>query len=198
MTRIEEGNLAFEFGERWSVFKLDEHRDYRGRIGKLTETKAVDFIGILDDNTLYFIEVKDFRNHRIANKDRLLKGKMPDCQLIEGKCQLIKGELPLPIELAQKVRDSVACIIGAYQSSSNPAHWTPYAKLLCQKEKQIKVILWLERDLPSHPSLIKKTRAFLKANVFKQQLRWLTSHVRVENMEEQRLPDVKVSQLPSS
>ncbi|KHD07682.1 hypothetical protein PN36_03325 [Candidatus Thiomargarita nelsonii] len=191
MTRIEEGSLAFEFGERWCVFKLDEHRDYRGRIGKLSETKAVDFIGILDDKTLYFIEVKDFRSHRIANKDRLLKGKLPECQLI-------KGELPLPIELAQKVRDSVACIIGAYHSSSFPAHWAPYAKLLCHKDKQIKVILWLERDLPSHPSLIKKTRAFLKANVFKQQLRWLTSHVRVESMDEQRLPDVKVSQLPNS
>jgi len=35
------------------------------------------------------------------------------------------------------VRDSVACIIGAYHSSSFPAHWAPYAKLLCHKDKQI-------------------------------------------------------------
>jgi hypothetical protein len=152
----------------------------------------------LDDKALYFIEVKDFRGHRIENKDRLLKGKLPECQLIEGECHLIKGELPLAIELAQKVRDSVVCIIGAYHSSSFPAHWAPYAKFLCHKNKEIKVILWLERDLPSHPSLIKKTRAFLKANVFKQKLRWLTSQVRVESIDDQRLPDVKVSKLPSS
>ncbi|MDM8562499.1 hypothetical protein QUF54_04015 [Candidatus Marithioploca araucensis] len=97
MTRIEEGYLAFEFGDRWRVFKLDEHRDYRERIGKLGGSKAIDFLGILDNQALYFIEVKDFREHRIENKTRFLKGKLPECQLIEGECQLFQGELPLPI-----------------------------------------------------------------------------------------------------
>jgi len=65
MTRIEEGDLAFDFGDRWRVFKLDEHRDYRERVGKLEGTKAVDFLGVLDERELYLIEVKDFRGHRI-------------------------------------------------------------------------------------------------------------------------------------
>ena len=59
MTRIEEGDLVFEFGEKWQVFKLDEHRDYRERIAKIDETKAVDFVGIFNNEILYFIEVTD-------------------------------------------------------------------------------------------------------------------------------------------
>jgi hypothetical protein len=78
MTRIEEGYLAFEFGERWRVLKLDEHQYYRKHIGKIDETKAVDFVGIFDDKKLYFIEVKDFRGYRIENKDRFLRGKLVD------------------------------------------------------------------------------------------------------------------------
>ena len=76
MTRIEEGFLAFEFDNHWRIFKLDEHRDYRERIGKLEGTKAVDFLGILDERELYLIEVKDFREYRIENKDRLSKGEL--------------------------------------------------------------------------------------------------------------------------
>ena len=68
MPRFEEGVLAFEFGERWKIFKLDEHSDYRERIGKIEGTKAVDFLGILDERELYLIEIKDFRQHRIETK----------------------------------------------------------------------------------------------------------------------------------
>ena len=196
MTRIEEAYLAFEFGNRWRVLKLDEHRDYRERLGKLEGSKAVDFIGILDDFFLYFIEVKDFRSHRIENKNRLLKGKLQECQLIEGKCQWFKGELPLSVELAQKVRDSVACIIAAYRTSSEPEQWAPYVKLLCHKE--IRVILWLEYDLPNHPSHRNKVKAFLSPKWFKQKLKWLTTHVYVESMAQHTLPDIKVSNLPHS
>jgi hypothetical protein len=196
MTRIEEGYLAFEFGERWRVFKLDEHRDYRERIGKLDETKAVDFIGILDDKELYFIEVKDFRGYRIESKDRFLKGKLPDCQLIEGECQLLKGELPLSVELAQKVRDSIACIIGAYRTSSEPEVWAYYATLLCNKKRSIKVVLWLEHDLPSHLTLRRKAMESVSANFLKPKLKWLTHSVFVYNSKKFDLPDVKVKNLP--
>jgi len=61
MTRFKEGFLDFVFGERWEILKLDDHRDYRQRIGKLESTKAVDFIGILDQEELYLIDVKYLR-----------------------------------------------------------------------------------------------------------------------------------------
>lgn len=55
MSHFEEGFLAFEFGERWHVFKFDEHYDYRERMEKLDETKAVDFAGILDGRELHLV-----------------------------------------------------------------------------------------------------------------------------------------------
>lgn len=198
MTRFEESRLVFEFGERWHIFKLDEHRDYQERIGKIDETKAVDFVGIWDNQELYFIEVKNFCGHRIENKNRFLKGQLTECQLIEGQCQLIKGELPLPIELAQKVRDSIACLIGAYRTSSIQEHWTAYAKWLCESHKSIKVVLWLEYDLPSHPILRRKAMVSVDIKKFKEKLKWLTSHVIVENRDQQRLLDLKVSNLPNT
>ncbi len=97
MKRIEEEYLAFDFGERWKVFKFDDHRDYQRMKDTLEGTKAIDFLGVLDKKELYLIEVKDFRQHRIETRDRLLTGE-------------------LAIELAQKVRDSLACIIGAYKN----------------------------------------------------------------------------------
>ncbi len=95
MTRIEEGRLAFEFGERWNVFKLDDHRDYRQGIAKIENSKAVDFLGILNNSELYFIEVKDFRGYRIENRDRLLSGQ-------------------LSLEIARKVKDSWPVLSGRF------------------------------------------------------------------------------------
>jgi hypothetical protein len=178
MSRLEEDLLAFDFGDRWRVFKLDGHRDYREQIGKLEGTKAVDFLGILDERELYLIEVKDFRGHRIETRDRLLKGD-------------------LAIELAQKVRDSLACLIGAYRTSSDPEYWQSFAKLLCDRHKTIKIVLWLENDPPpSHPRLRQKARASISGKVFKKKLTWLTSHVLVCGNDKRTLPNVTVSSLP--
>ncbi len=176
MTRFKEGFLDFIFGERWQILKLDEHKDYRLRIGKLENTKAVDFIGILDQEELYLIEVKDLRGDRIANKDRLLKGQ-------------------LAIEIAQKVKDSVACIVGAYRTSSTPQDWEPYLKILANKKKKIRVVLWLEHDLPSHYPSRKKVTSSVRIQIFKQKLTWLTSQVLVCSNSTVGLPDVTVNNL---
>ncbi len=178
MTRIEEGSLAFEFGNRWQIFKLDEHHAYRQRIQKLEGTKAVDFLGIFDKRELYLIEVKDFRGHRIKTRDRLLKGE-------------------LAIKVAQKVRDSLACIIGSHHTSSEPEYWQSYVKLLCNRHRNIKIVLWLENDLsPSNYRLRRKAMASVRVKVFKQKLKWLTSYVLVCGSDKKDLPDVTVSNLP--
>lgn len=178
MIRIDEEYLAFEFGDRWQVFKLDEHPDYRERIGRLEGAKAVDFLAILDERELYLIEVKDFRGYRIENRDRLLKGE-------------------LAIEVAQKVRDSLACIIGAYRTSTLSEHWEPYLSFLCDRHGSIKIALWLEEDLPPpHPRLRQKAKASVETKVFKQKLTWLTRRVLVCGGSREGLLDVRVSSLP--
>ncbi len=181
MSNFEEGFLEFTFSERWNVLKIDEHYDYRAGIEIVDNTKAVDFLGIFDHNELYFIEVKDFRGHRIENRDRLLKGE-------------------LPIEIAQKVRDSLACIIGAYHRSNTPETWEPYAALLCNKHKRINVIFWLEESLPPlHPTLREKALASTRTKIFKQKLAWLTQYVLVcGNYKQIGLPEVTVKSLSRS
>lgn len=179
MSRFEAGYLAFEFGNRWHVLKLDEHPVYRERIEKAEGTKAVDFLGILENRELYFIEVKDFRQFRIENKERLSSGE-------------------LAIELAQKVRDSLACIIGAYRISSEIEQWQPYTALLWDRSKVVKVVLWLEHDLPPYLPARRKALASVRTNVFKQKLTWLTRRVLVCGSEQANLPDLLVSNLPRS
>lgn len=115
MTRIEEGYLLFEFGDKWRVFKFDEHPDYKKISDIVNGTKGVDFVGIFNEKTLYFIEVKDFRGDRIKNKDRISKGE-------------------LLIEVAQKVRDSIACIIASSQTSNKADNLLPYDFYVIRKK----------------------------------------------------------------
>jgi hypothetical protein len=174
----EESALRFEFGNRWHVLKLDEHPDYRNRIEKLSGTKAVDFLGILDNDTIYFVEVKNFRGHRIENKERLQDGLLVD-------------------ELGQKVRDSLACIISAHRVSSENELWKKFVDILCDKQKHIKVIIWLEQDLPNHPTQQRKTLNNISSTKFKSKLAWLTPYVMVGSLDNNKvLPDVKVDNLP--
>jgi hypothetical protein len=176
MTRLEEKRLAFEFSDEWRVFKFDEHHDYRKGIEKIDNAKAVDFLGIFEDSTLYFVEVKDFRGYRIENKARL-------------------SNMELAIELAQKVKDSLACIVGSFHSSSEPKYWQPYVTLLCRKNSQIKIVLWLEDELPKHPEARQKVMASTRTKVFKQKLSWFTTHVLVCGSSRQDLPGVQVVNL---
>ncbi|RLC18044.1 MAG: hypothetical protein DRI57_08950 [Deltaproteobacteria bacterium] len=175
MTCIDEGALKFYFDDaKWRVFKFDEHRDYQKMKNMLEGTKAVDFLGIRNENELYLIEVKDFRHHRIENRDRLSKGE-------------------LAAEVAQKVRDSLSCIIGAYRNSENPDHWEPYMKLLADMNKGVSVVVWLEHDLPDNYRLRRKAKFSTRTKVFKQKLVWLTSRVLVCARTGKHLPDMEVT-----
>ena len=100
---FDEEHLRFRFDDSWFVIKYDEHRDYRERIERLDETKAVDFVAVQADSRLYLIEVKDFRGHRIENQERL-------------------RESELGIEVGQKVRDTIAGIVAAYHRG-NEEDW---------------------------------------------------------------------------
>jgi len=177
-TRIEEGRLAFEFSDNWRVFKLDDHRDYREKIEKVDGTKAVDILGIFNETDLYLIEIKDFRGYRIESKDRLKDGV-------------------LAIEIAKKVRDSLACIVSAHRTSSDREYWRPFARHLCNPDRGVKVVIWLENDPdPPNLQLRRKARAAISSDVFSQKLSWLTGRVLVCGSDEAHLPDVTIYNLP--
>ena len=156
-----EGFLAFAFDNGWRAEKYDKHYDFRRKIGKLQSTKAVDFIAF-DGAECLFIEVKDFRTHRIDNKLRL------------------SG--PLAQEVALKVRDSIAGIIGATRCSCTPETWAPFAQSIANPKKQLKVILWVEDDTAWNP-WVWRQKASVLTNVLRKQLAWLTTRVIVMNLQ---------------
>lgn len=178
MTSFKEEYLQFEFGSRWEVIKLDEHPGYRQGIEKLDYTKAVDFLALLDGRTLCFFEVKDFRQYRIENQKRMASGE-------------------LALEWGYKVRDSVACIVGAYRMSDETI-WEKCLVTLQDKKQEVKVILWLKYDPPSYHRTRQQVQASVDQNKLKKKFRWLTNKVLVVGLHNNSIPDLNVQNLPRS
>ena len=178
---ISESRLEFCFSDAWRVIKFDECPEYQRlaqESGKqnLPGTKGVDFVGIWNE-MLYFIEVKDFRTYRIENRPKLEAGT-------------------LAVELGQKVHSSIACLIGFYRTSPTPELWSPFAHLLCTSTRRIKVVLWLEHELPVHPVMQRKALNSLHIKNFKPRLQWITPYVFISNQETNVLTGVEVHNLP--
>lgn len=162
MNHFTEGNLSFMFDDSYyQIFQFDKHIDYLKASNALQQTKGVDFLGIHNGTALYFLEVKNFRGARIQNKKRLEAGE-------------------LTTEVGHKVRDSVACMIGANHTSSDSQHWHPYLQLLFNQKTPIWVILWLETDVVSWSNKQKVNYQTLRSDL-KRKLRWLTTKVDVCN-----------------
>jgi hypothetical protein len=175
--RFEEGYLAFEFGDDWqeTVIKFDEHDDYSNAKKSLEGMKGVDFLGILQDE-LIFVEVKDFRGYRIQNKARLATGE-------------------LMIEVGQKVRDSVACVVGAGRVSSERETWQTYKQFLCQDNGRVRVVLWLEQDRPHRPHNLVQNDMLQKE--LKRRLKWLGVRINVYSLQQpSNNLDLNVTGLP--
>ncbi len=178
MQQMDEGNLSFCFGNQWLICKLDDHPFYRDRMEKIDGTKAVDFFGIYEGKDLYLIEVKDFRDHRIENKNRISDGE-------------------LAMEVAQKVKDSISCIVGAYRTENNPELWNPFAKILLNISRKVKVVLWLETDfLPDYIPPKQKARYSVSTKILKHKMNWITSNVLICSHKMHGLPNVEVRNLP--
>lgn len=178
MRHFVEGKLSFVFDDNYQqIVQFDKHRDYLKASSALQQTKGVDFLGILNGTTLFFLEVKDFRGTRIQNKKRLETGD-------------------LTTEVGQKVRDSVACVIGATRTSNDPQWWLPYQNLLCNRTTPIWVILWLETDGASQRIKQKVNYQTLR-NDLKRKLRWLTTKVDVcsQNYPSRSVPGLQVLNL---
>jgi hypothetical protein len=186
MILIEE-QLCFNFNdEYWTeLCHYDKETDFTNV--KISKTKGVDFIGILNENNLIFFEIKDFRGHRIENKHRTEK----------------KDNDPIELEAAKKFRDTLAGIVGGARNSTHKLEmWKKYLDLLSNPKKQIQVVLWLEEDRLILPNPIadkrKQARGGTYTNVLKAKMKWLTPYVLVVDSESNPyLDNLNVTFLPN-
>ncbi|MCB1190099.1 MAG: hypothetical protein H7A23_14440 [Leptospiraceae bacterium] len=120
---IKEDNISLEFSGQ--MIKYDDTNFYRKHIVICHETKAIDILA-LEKSPLFMIEIKDFRNYRIENKERINNGD-------------------LAIEFAHKIRDTIAGLYGAFRSNNEELEIF-YSYLFCGKHHSIKAILLMEED----------------------------------------------------
>ena len=179
-----ESELLFDFSDKtWSyLMQYDEESDFFKIRDAVKGTKAVDFIGVFDEKNLAIIDVKNFRGYRIENKSRLEN-----------------GEDSLDMEVAKKVRDTIAGIAGAAINSTHKAdYWQKYLSFF-QHKKRIEVILWLEEDQDPRPIALQQKRSKSRGGTLTQRLKnnlkWLTPYVQVVSIQENHLKNVEVNYL---
>ncbi|MDR1983965.1 MAG: hypothetical protein LBQ28_03980 [Prevotellaceae bacterium] len=170
MKQFMESNINFHFDETyWNICNYDAiDGDYRKNV-HLPETKAVDFVGIYQQNSIVFFEVKSFRGYgNQTNVQSRLNNSMEE----------------LSTEIARKVRDTVAVIAGLNRTVKHNPFWRETEAILSDSNdigKPIMVIAWVEED----HSKQNKTEMVTRLNKLKQRLSWLTSAVYIENVKEQ-------------
>lgn len=177
----------FVFGDQWiKPFKYDDTDFYRrevnplqGKIDDISQSsKAVDIVGLHQAIGLLLLEAKDFRGHRIPNKSRIKTNEVA-------------------LEVAVKVRDTVAAFVGASRKLVNDF---PSGDLMAALEKgrSVTVVLWLEDDTFRDPSRAKQTLLSLNG-VLKEKLAWLNvKTVVLSSCVDNKLPNLTVSNLPGA
>jgi hypothetical protein len=193
MKSIEEGTIAFHFEDRWRVEKWDACRTYVEGVGKLTGeltssagvkraegTKAVDFVGVLDNEVLYLLEVKDFRGHRIENQKR--------------------QESELALEIGLKVRDTLAGLTAAV-AAGTPEPWIKDClRVILAQAHAPRIIAWIAEDAvtPSEPRSKRKIREDVRLKQLKQRLSWVTRRVWVASPFDPVVPGITAANLPGA
>jgi len=185
-TQLDVENQRFEFGDEWSIaFKYDDSDFHQKEATKLQgviddiphSTKAVDLVGLHEVSGLLLLEAKDFRGHRIANKLR------------------VRGEVS--VEVAVKVRDTVAALVGA---ARKPVSKFPSGELAAGLEpgRDVIVVLWLEDDTFKDVLKAKATLGPLNQRL-KSLLSWLNVQTLVLSSSVQnRINHLTVTNLPGA
>jgi hypothetical protein len=121
MIRLADRQLEHTFAAGWTASKYDAWPFYRDHFERAcTGSKAVDFIALdPGGSTLWLIELKDYRLHPRTK------------------------EIPLPDEIAVKVRDSLAGLFAAAKHHADHAHAAEAQSSL--RASRIRVVLHLEQ-----------------------------------------------------
>ncbi len=183
-TALDVEKQRFTFGDRWDLaFKYDDASFYRngperlkGNLDGVTQgTRAVDVVALHATAGLLLLEAKDFRGYRIANKKRITNRE-------------------IAVEIALKVRDTVAGLIGA--ARQNVLEFDAAAiKAAFNRGKDLVIVLWLEDDT-SKDARVWKQQLDLITQDMKSKLSWLDAKFYVLSLSvPNRLPDLTVTNL---
>ncbi len=148
MSVFEESYLRFEFSDEWTFIEQYDKQLCFNRIrDSIQGTKGVDFVGILN-NSVYFFELKNFKQHRIEFKYRFKEKKNSE---YNTKTEIVdrKKKEPIWLEVARKVRDTIAGIIGGnrkYLDIEEKEKWQKVVEYLINPKKDVVIVFWLEQD----------------------------------------------------
>lgn len=185
-----ESGLLFKFDDTvWTVvFQFDKHTDYKKLCNVVPGTKAIDFLAISSDNAkLILMEIKSFRKHRLD---------------IATQTRMANGAEDLTTEFAQKVRDSIAAMVGGARNSTHHSDlWQNIVTILLNPRRDVFVIPWIEEEsISAFRAKLRKNKASIHIDVLKNKLKWLTPHVNISNVKDStfHLNGLTVSFLPEN
>lgn len=161
-----ESRINFDFATS-HVIKFDEVDYFVRKYQKLNDSKGVDFLAY-DQSTLWFIEVKNFTGYeKEENTIERLKVRNGTIESVD-------------LEVALKVRSSIACLVGA--GSRQISDYNLYyqkMKEIINNNKKFKVILFLEGNFGKTPRDEARILHIISQSI-KNQLSWLNTDVHVE------------------
>jgi hypothetical protein len=172
--QIKEGSLLFDFNDDVTAIKFDEQPFYRNKFNVLKGARGVDILAY-NRECFMILEVKDFRGYEIENRKRVTATS----SVSKGKgCT----EEPLDLELALKVRETLACMLAA-ALDDNEEDISPFFKPIIDKARgrsniSLKVLLFVEGDIPRFPLYSRNM-----IDSIKKKMRWLNARVFVENID---------------
>ena len=163
-TSITEKSTTFEFDDSWAVLKYDQHPHYRKHLSKIEGTKAVDLVGVQNRNSLFLIEIKDFRHYPIPGERRD----------------------NLPTDVAAKARDTIAGLVGACHMSGDSCFKVNIAPVLLSNRVRPRIVFLLIERPPttSYQAKRYKTRRNILLTELKSRCRWLTTRVHLVDLSE--------------
>lgn len=165
MKEFIESKIKFQFDEQnWNVLQYDAiDGNFRKHV-HLAGTKAVDFVGIYNQNTIVFFEIKSFRGF---GNDAKVQNRLQDSME------------ELSTEIAQKVRDTISVIAGFNRTIATP-FWTESEEIISNGNKHLMVIAWIEENNTKQ----KKAEMGTRLSKLKQKLSWLSSDIYIENVKD--------------
>lgn len=177
-----EGDLDFTFDATWSVARHWDNEPVRLALhAQATGSRGVDFVAVRAGAPhLFLIEVKDYR---VSEGLRSTREKVAD------------GGAPLAEIVAQKVRDTVAGLIGAGRADRDP-DWQETRRALVDKREQVYVVLWIEHVGVAGVDAVRRKRQSVSAGVLEESIRercrWLSARARVCSRDGLCLPGLTV------